>query len=63
VAPAVVGAAAVAVFLYPIVLGRERLPHHGDPFDRLLAAQAQVENMSLISTDAIFDQYEINLVW
>ena len=37
--------------------------HHGDPFDRLLAAQAQVENVSLVSTDAIFDQYGIRRVW
>lgn len=43
---------------------QSRLPaHHGDPFDRLLAAQAQVENVPLISTDAIFDQYKINRVW
>src|SRR5208283_4660135 len=25
--------------------------HHGDPFDRLLAAQARVENVSLVSAD------------
>jgi len=37
--------------------------HHGDPFDRLLAAQAQVENVPLVSTDAVFDQYGINRVW
>ena len=37
--------------------------HHGDPFDRLLAAQAQVETVPLVSTDAVFDQYGINRVW
>ena len=37
--------------------------HHGDPFDRLLAAQAQVENGPLVSTDAVFDQYGIQRVW
>jgi len=37
--------------------------HHGDPFDRLLAAQAQVESVPLVSTDAVFDQYGINRVW
>ncbi len=43
---------------------QSRLPsHHGDPFDRLLVAQAQVENIQLISIDAVFDQYEINRVW
>lgn len=28
------------------------LPHHKDPFDRLLVAQAQHEDMSLVSDDA-----------
>jgi len=37
--------------------------HHGDPFDRLLAAQAQVENASLVSADAVFDQYGVNRIW
>src|SRR6266404_3250826 len=32
---------------------QSRLPrHHGDPFDRLLVAQAQTEQMPLISTDS-----------
>ncbi|MEX0704313.1 MAG: type II toxin-antitoxin system VapC family toxin [Planctomycetales bacterium] len=31
--------------------------HHRDPFDRLLAAQAQVEGTPLVSGDPIFDQY------
>ena len=37
--------------------------HHRDPFDRLLAAQALVEDIPLVSTDAIFDQYEVNRLW
>lgn len=37
--------------------------HHGDPFDRLLAAQAQLENVSLVSADAVFDQYGVNRIW
>ena len=37
--------------------------HHGDPFDRLLVAQAQVENVSLVSADAVFDQYGVNRIW
>lgn len=41
-----------------------RLPwHHRDPFDRLLAAQALVERISLVSADPIFDQYEVDRVW
>jgi len=37
--------------------------HHGDPFDRLLIAQAQVENLSIISADATFDAYAVTRLW
>ncbi len=37
--------------------------HHGDPFDRLLAAQATVENVPLVSADAVFDQYGVKRIW
>ncbi len=37
--------------------------HHGDPFDRLLVAQAQVENVSLVSADAVFDHYGVTRIW
>lgn len=37
--------------------------YHGDPFDRLLVAQAQVENMALVSADPGFDPYGINRLW
>ena len=37
---------------------QNRLPfHHRDPFDRIIVSQAIVEDMSLISADAIFDGY------
>ena len=37
--------------------------HHRDPFDRLLVAQALVEQMPLISIDAIFDGYGVQRLW
>jgi PIN domain nuclease of toxin-antitoxin system len=37
--------------------------HHRDPFDRLLVAQALFESVSLVSADAIFDQYGVNRIW
>ena len=37
--------------------------HHRDPFDRLLVAQALVENVPIISADAILDQYGVTRVW
>ena len=37
--------------------------HHRDPFDRLLIAQAQVENIPVLTSDAAFDRYPIQRVW
>ena len=37
--------------------------HHADPFDGLIAAQAKVENVSLVSADVIFDQYGVTRIW
>lgn len=37
--------------------------HHRDPFDRMLVAQAQIEEMTLVSADSIFNQYEVSLLW
>ena len=39
-------------------------PHHKDPFDRALIAQAQLENMSLLTHDALLAAYgaTVNLV-
>ena len=37
--------------------------HHRDPFDRLLIAQAQVEQISIVSSDAKFDLYSISRIW
>src|ERR1043165_5954942 len=40
------------------VLALDNLPeHHKDPFDRLLIAQANVEDAVLVSRDMIFRQY------
>ena len=39
-------------------LENTKLPlHHRDPFDRIIISQAIVENMDIISKDAIFDDY------
>lgn len=41
-----------------------RLPfYHRDPFDRLLVAQVDVERMSLVSADPVFDAYGITRLW
>lgn len=35
--------------------------HHRDPFDRLLIATAQLENLTLVSADPRFARYEVAL--
>ena len=36
--------------------------HHGDPFDRLLVAQCQVENLPLLTADRQFSPYDIEIL-
>jgi PIN domain nuclease of toxin-antitoxin system len=38
-------------------------PHHRDPFDRLLVAQAQVEKLHIITADPRLDEYDVKIVW
>ncbi|MFW5685409.1 MAG: type II toxin-antitoxin system VapC family toxin [Spirochaetota bacterium] len=35
---------------------------HKDPFDRLLIAQAQVENVPIMSANAVFSRYEVTVL-
>ena len=37
--------------------------HHRDPFDRMLIAQAQVEGMTIVTADRMFDLYEVEILW
>lgn len=34
-------------------------PHHGDPFDRLIIAQAQHENIAVVTGDEMFSRYDV----
>ena len=36
---------------------------HRDPVDRIIIAQAITDNMPLVSSDAIFQEYPVNCVW
>jgi PIN domain nuclease of toxin-antitoxin system len=38
-------------------------PHHKDPFDRLLVAQAAAENLPIVSIDNRLDPYGIVRLW
>ena len=37
--------------------------HHRDPFDRVLVAQARLESLRLVSTDHVFESYDVDVVW
>jgi PIN domain nuclease of toxin-antitoxin system len=36
--------------------------HHNDPFDRLLIAQAQLENLTIVTSDMVFDAYDVKVL-
>jgi PIN domain nuclease of toxin-antitoxin system len=41
-----------------------RLPgHHGDPFDRMLIAQAHAEGLVCVTVDPVFEQYGAATLW
>ncbi|MGH9741320.1 MAG: type II toxin-antitoxin system VapC family toxin [Candidatus Acidiferrum sp.] len=41
-----------------------RLPrYHRDPFDRMLIAQARMENMVLLTADRVFQKYQVKTVF
>lgn len=37
--------------------------YHGDPFDRLLIAQALTEGLTLVTHDRVFARYGIPVIW
>jgi PIN domain nuclease of toxin-antitoxin system len=38
-------------------------PHHRDPFDRLLIAQAQIEGLTVLTADRAFAKYDVPVHW
>ncbi len=37
--------------------------HHKDPFDRIIVAQSQEENIAVVTADAVMKHYEIEVIW
>jgi PIN domain nuclease of toxin-antitoxin system len=49
---------------YDHILQMEHLPRfHGDPFDRLLIAQALHEGLPILTNDARFRDYGVQVIW
>jgi PIN domain nuclease of toxin-antitoxin system len=38
-------------------------PHHRDPFDRMLVAQAQAEGLTLVTQDRVLESYDVEILW
>lgn len=38
-------------------------PHHSDPFDRIIIAQAQVERLPVLTSDPRFADYDVDVLW
>jgi PIN domain nuclease of toxin-antitoxin system len=37
--------------------------HHKDPFDRMLVAQSQMENMPIVTSDPLIARYGVATIW
>ena len=58
-----VGVEALGIGLQHTARIAELPQHHGDPFDRMLVAQALCESMTLVSRDRELAKYGIRLLW
>jgi PIN domain nuclease of toxin-antitoxin system len=48
----------------PHVLRAGALPRlHGDPFDRMLVAQAQLEGLPILTADPAISRYDVETIW
>jgi PIN domain nuclease of toxin-antitoxin system len=57
------GAAATPITLEHAAAVEHLPPHHRDPFDRLLIAQAKVERAAIVSADPELRAYDVPVVW
>jgi PIN domain nuclease of toxin-antitoxin system len=49
---------------HPHALASGELPsYHQDPFDRVLIAQANLEQMVLLTADRVFSKYPVEIFW
>jgi PIN domain nuclease of toxin-antitoxin system len=56
------------IYLLPITLPDieqlEKLPpHHKDPFDRMIIAQAMLDDFTIVSIDGAFADYDVPVIW
>ena len=51
------------VLLEHVLILNNLTNYHKDPFDRLLVAQSQVENLDIVSKDQLIKKYTVNVIW
>jgi PIN domain nuclease of toxin-antitoxin system len=57
------GAAATPITLEHAAAVEHLPPHHRDPFDRLLIAQATIERAAIVTADPEMRAYDVPVVW
>jgi PIN domain nuclease of toxin-antitoxin system len=57
------GFAELPITVHHARLAGEMRIGHKDPFDRLLIAQAQADDMTLVSNETLFDDFAVNRLW
>ncbi|MEM1333005.1 MAG: type II toxin-antitoxin system VapC family toxin [Actinomycetota bacterium] len=60
---AATGFSTVGIEAAPLAAVQRLEPHHIDPFDRLLVAQARALGSTLVTRDRQIQQYEIRTLW
>lgn len=53
----------LAITLAHAVRVRSLPPHHRDPFDRMLVAQAVEEGLTVVTRDAVVARYGVSTLW
>lgn len=57
------GTTALPIEVAHTIAAAQLPPHHRDPFDRLLIAQAGLLSIPLVSIDRAFDTYDVDVRW
>ena len=53
----------IPVSSHHAILAAALPPHHADPFDRMLIAQAQSEGLAVVTRDKRFAAYDVPVLW
>ena len=53
----------LAISIEHVIQLRALPVHHRDPFDRIMIAQCQAENLLFLTSDPLIKQYSVNTLW